>query len=174
MPHIRTTLIRSAGAALLAASCAGGAWAAPGLAAGPADAPPPPPADADDGPGFGPGPRPGHRMGGPGLPFLRGIELSEAQEDRLFAIRHAQAPQLREQEKAERKAAEALHAMKESGQYDEAKASAAARALGQAIAARELLRARTAGQVLALLTPQQKEALQRERDGERGPRGPGR
>lgn len=166
MRCIQTT----AAAALLAAACTA-AWAAPV----PADAPPPS-AEAGGGSGFGsgPGPRPGHRMGGPGFPFLGGIALSEAQEDRLFAIMHAQAPQLREQEKAERKAAQALRAMKESGQYDEAQASAQARALGQAIAAQEVLRARTASQVMALLTPQQKEALQHERDDEGGPRGPRR
>ena len=101
-------------------------------------------------------------MGGPGLPFLRGIELSEAQEDRLFAILHAGAPQLREQEKAERKALEALDAMRESGRVDDAKAAAQARALGQAVAAQELLHVRTAAQVMALLTPQQKATLERD------------
>ena len=111
----------------------------------------------------GPGPRRGGPMGGPGFSFLRGIELSEAQQDRLFAILHAQAPQLREQAKAEDKAHEALRAMMEGERFDEAKAAAQARALGQAIAARELLRVRTAGQVRALLTPQQREQLDRAR-----------
>lgn len=173
------TLIRSTGATLAAAFAAaafsGSALAAP-------DAPPPrgPAADhaadhAGDGldaggPGFdrgpgprGPGPHRGPQMGGPGLPFLRGIALSEAQEDRLFAILHAQAPQLREQEKIERKALDALDAMRASGRVDDAQAAAQARALGQAIAAQELLRVRTAAQVMALLTPQQKEAIERGR-----------
>jgi len=102
-------------------------------------------------------------MGGPGLPFLRGIALSEAQEDRLFAILHAQAPQLREQEKLEIKALDALDAMRASGRVDDAQATAQARALGQAVAAQELLHVRTAAQVMALLTPQQKEAIKRRR-----------
>jgi len=170
------TLIRLTAAALAAAfaaaTFAGSALAAP-------DAPPPgaPAADhagaesgAAGGPDFdrGPGPRgprphPGPHMGGPGLPFLRGIDLSEAQGDRLFAILHAQAPQLREQEKLEIKALDALDAMRASGRVDDVQAVAQARALGQAVAAQELLHVRTAAQVMALLTPQQKEAIERRR-----------
>lgn len=165
-------LTRITAAALFAAALAGAVSAAP--AAAPAameEQAAPAAADADGGPGPDrPGPRFGRHMGGPGLHFLRGIELSEAQQDRVFAIMHAQAPQLREQEKAERKANEALRAMMDAGQYDEAKAAAQTRALGQAIAAQELLRVRAAAQVMALLTPQQKEELARERGGERGPR----
>lgn len=160
------SILRTAAAVFAATAFASAALAAPA-----ADAPPPgapAAADFDPGPDFdrgpGPGPRgPGPRMGGPGLHFLHGIALSEAQEDRLFAIMHAQAPQLREQEKAERKALEALDAMRESGRVDDAKAAAQAKALGQAIAAQELLRVRTAAQVMALLTQQQKEAVERRR-----------
>jgi len=128
--------------------------------------------DAGHGPDAGPGPGerrgpgghgPRHGMGGPGLPFLRGIDLSEAQEDRLFAILHAQAPQLREQDKIEDKAHKALRAMADSGDYNEARAAAHTKALGQAIAARELLRIRTAGQVMALLTPEQRALLKQDR-----------
>ena len=147
----------------LAAAFAGPVLAAPGA----------PPPDAlivaghDDGPDVERGPAPrggphgGPHMGGPGLPFLRGIDLSEAQEDRLFAILHAQAPQLREQEKIERKALDALDWMRENGRVDDARAAAQARALGQAIAAQELLRVRTAAQVMALLTPQQEDEFAR-------------
>lgn len=150
--------IRIGAAALVAATLAGPLHAAPGFDE--TMAAPPAPADSD-----GPG---------PGLPFLCGIALSEAQQDRLFAIMHAQAPQQREQDKAERKAMEALRAMMEAGQYDEARASAQSKALGQAIAARELLRVRTAARVMALLTPQQKEALAREPEREHGPGAPRR
>jgi Spy/CpxP family protein refolding chaperone len=136
--------------------------------------------DANHGPDAGPGPGerrgpgghgPRHGLKGPGLPFLRGIDLSEAQEDRLFAILHAEVPQLREQDKIEDKAHEALRAMAESGDYNEAKAAAHTKALGQAIAARELLRVRTAGQVMALLTPEQRAQLKQER-APRAPRAP--
>jgi protein CpxP len=153
--------------------------AAPGAFAEPMPVPPPPgehmagpDGGGDRAPDAGPGPGerrgpgghgPHGGRGGPGLPFLRGIDLSEAQQDRLFAILHAEAPQLREQDKAERKAHEALRAMAEAGDFNEAKASAQTKALGQAIAARELLRVRTAGQVMALLTPEQRARLKQER-----------
>jgi protein CpxP len=168
-------LFRIPAAFLVAATVAA---AAPAFA-DPAPAAPPhgertagPGADADHGPDAGPGPgerrgpgghAPRHGMGGPGLPFLRGLDLSEAQEDRLFAILHAQAPQLREQDKIEDKAHEALRAMLDAGDYNEARAAAHTKALGQAIAARELLRVRTAGQVMALLTPEQRARIKQER-----------
>lgn len=173
--------IRITAAALFAATLAGAASAAstgaPAAPAAMAEQAAPAAADGEGSPDAGPGrpgPRFGPHMAGPGLHFLRGIELSEAQQDRVFAIMHAQAPQLREQEKAERKAHEALRAMMDAGRYDEAKAAAQTRALGQAVATRELLRVRAAAQVMALLTPQQKEELARERGGERGPRAPRR
>jgi len=150
--------------------------AAPAAFANPQSAPPSgerldgPGGDMERGPDAGPGP--GERRGpggppsrhGPGLPFLRGIELSEAQQDRLFAILHAEAPQLREQDKREHKAHEALRAMFEAGEFDEARAAVHTKALGQAIAARELLRVRTAGQAMALLSPEQRAQLKRERE----------
>lgn len=128
--------------------------------------------DAGAGPGErrGPGGHPSHPGGGvPGLPFLRGLNLSEAQQDRLFAILHAEAPQLREQDKIEDKAHAALRAMADTGEVDEARASRHAAALGQAVAARALLRLRTAGQVMALLTPEQRARIGR--DDPRAPRG---
>lgn len=101
-----------------------------------------------------------HGPGGFGLfGRLHRLQLSEAQEDKLFALTHAAAPRQRNQEKAERKAHEALLALGASPQFDEARANAAARALGQAIAEGALLRARLESQVLALLTPEQREQL---------------
>lgn len=109
---------------------------------------------------FGPGPH-------AGPPFLRGLDLSEAQQDRVFAILHAQAPKRRELEKAERKAGQALRELARAPQLDEARASASAQALGQAIADQELLRLQTGAQLKALLTPEQRAQLDR-------PRGEGR
>ncbi|WP_229467228.1 Spy/CpxP family protein refolding chaperone [Massilia sp. Mn16-1_5] len=155
-----------------ACACAPAAFAEPQPPAPPGEDMAVPGSDGERGPDTGPGP--GDRRGpgglhhgrgpGPGLPFLRGIALSDAQQDRLFAILHAEAPQLREQDKIERKAHEALRSMFEAGDFSEAKAAAHTRALGQAIAARELLRVRTAGQVMALLTPEQRARLKQERE----------
>ena len=148
------------------------------------------PADGSAGPGErGPGDGPPHHgfgpsgpgAPGPEMPFfggpfgpgplghLRHLDLSEAQQDKLFAIMHAAAPQQRAQMKAERKAQDALRALGSSPQFDEARANAAARDLGQAIAAGAVLRARIESQVLALLTPAQREQMQSHRP----PRAPG-
>lgn len=124
------------------------------------------------GPGFGHGGGPGFgREGGrefgsgfgPGFGHHGGLRLTEAQQDKLFAIRHAAAPQHREQEKAVRRAHEALRALGDAAQFDEARANAAARELGQAIAAQALLQARVHAQVLAVLTPEQREQMRKRR-----------
>jgi Spy/CpxP family protein refolding chaperone len=147
----------SMAAALLAACCAST------YAASQAETPPP---DGAQSAGHGQqGRGPGNGFGH--MPFAGRLrlreELSEAQRDKLFAIRHAAAPQRREQEKAIRHAHEALRALGEAGQFDEARAGAAARELGQAIAAEELLGARLHAQMLAVLTPEQREQLRQRR-----------
>lgn len=96
-----------------------------------------------------------HRHG-PAPMFLHGVVLDEAQQDKVFAIVHAQQPQLREQAKAARQAHEALRAMATSGQFDDAKASALAQAAAKAMAATALQQARTDAQIYALLTPEQR------------------
>jgi len=165
------TMRKSMAAALLAACCANT------FAAGQAEAPP---ADgdhaADQGPRGGPGGRgpedgprhgPGFEGRGPGGPgfghHFGHLKLSEAQQDKLFAIEHAAAPQRRQQEKAIRHAHEALRALRDAAQFDEARAGAASRDLGHAIAAETLLEARLHAQVLAVLTPEQREQLRQRR-----------
>jgi Spy/CpxP family protein refolding chaperone len=157
----------SAAAALLAA-CIATTAVAPAFAAGE----PALEADHDRGPGghgpegFGFG---GHGPGAPGpdMPFgrmpLHGLKLSEAQQDKLFAIMHAQAPERREHEKAIRKAHEALRELGRADKFDDAKAAALARDLGQAVAAEALLHAHTEAQALAVLTPEQRDQLRQRR-----------
>jgi protein CpxP len=121
------------------------------ISAEPDNAPPPGRTMQDEGPG------PMHHRGhgrGPMLP--PGVHLDEAQQDKVFAIVHAQEPRMREQEKAARHAHEALRAMATSGQFDDARASALAQAGAQAMAAMALQRARTDAQINALLTPEQR------------------
>jgi Spy/CpxP family protein refolding chaperone len=94
---------------------------------------------------------------------LHRLNLSEAQQDKLFNIRHAAQPQQREHMKAIRKAHEALAELARADRFDDARATAVSRELGQAIAAEALLRARTEAQALAVLTPEQREQLRRHR-----------
>jgi protein CpxP len=105
--------------------------------------------------GQGPGPM-SHRGEGRRPMQLHGLHLDEAQQDKVFAIVHAQEPRMREQEKAARRAHEALRAMATSGQFDDARASALAQAGAQAMAAMALQQARTDAQITALLTPEQR------------------
>ncbi|MEG2961943.1 MAG: periplasmic heavy metal sensor [Janthinobacterium sp.] len=125
-------------------------------------------------PGFGHGP--GHGAGGPGAPglppFLHGIELSEAQQDKVFAATYAQAPLLREQEKIAFKAHAQLRELAGSSAYDDAKASALASTAAQAMAQISLLHARLDQQLLAVLTPEQRKQAQQRRDSRPGPHRP--
>ncbi len=109
----------------------------------------------------------------PGLPpFLHGIELSEAQQDKVFAATYAQAPLLREQEKIAFKAHAQLRELAGSSAYDDAKAGALANTAAQAMAKISLLHARLEQQLLAVLTPEQRKQAQQRRDGRPGPRRP--
>jgi Spy/CpxP family protein refolding chaperone len=94
---------------------------------------------------------------GHSLSFLHGVVLTEAQQDRVFAIMHAAEPQRRELAKSVRKAHEALSALAGSGKFDDGKAAALAQSAGQAMAAMVLARARLEAQVMALLTPEQRQ-----------------
>ncbi|WP_343733212.1 periplasmic heavy metal sensor [Duganella sp.] len=109
----------------------------------------------DRGPGFAHGAGPGFGPGRP--PFLRGVELSEAQEDQVFAILHAEAPYLREQFKAAGKAREALRALAAADKYDDAKAASLAREAATAEANIALQHVRTQQKLLAVLTPEQRK-----------------
>ena len=116
---------------------------------------------------FGPPP------GGPGLPppILHGLDLTEAQQDKVFTILHAQAPYVREQDKALRKARDTLHALASSAQYDDAKAASAAQAAAQAVSNLELSRVRTEQKLLAVLTAEQRKQVE-QRAAAMPPRGP--
>lgn len=112
-----------------------------------------------DGPGFGPG-QP---------PFFHGLDLSEEQQDKIFAILHAGAPYLREQSKAAARAREALRALAGGDKYDDAKAAELARGVAAAEANIVLQHARTQQKLLAVLTPEQ-----RKKQAEEKPRHPQR
>lgn len=164
-------------AAALLAAC----FATSAFAAGASEAPPAADqgAPGDHGPGdHGPGDRgpggPGGPQGfgghgpgmpGPDMPFegLHRLDLSEAQQDKLFAIRHAAEPEQREHMKAIRKAHEALAELGRADRFDDARATALSRDLGQAIAAEALLHARVEAQSLAVLTPEQREQMRKHR-----------
>ncbi len=100
-------------------------------------------------------------------PYLIGVRLSEDQEDKVFGILHAAAPEMREHSKAVRKAREALRELGQSAGYDAGKAASLAQALGSAEGQLALLRARTDREIFLLLTPEQRtRAAEGPRDAE--------
>ncbi|WP_229487574.1 Spy/CpxP family protein refolding chaperone [Pseudoduganella lutea] len=128
-----------------------------------------------EGAGFGPG---------PGFdnvpPYLRGIDLSEAQRDKIFAIVHGQVPYLREQAKAREKADRALFALHGAAKFDDAAAVKLAQAAAQADANVTLSHLRTEQKVLGVLTAEQRKSLDERKtvrsprqDGDREPGHPG-
>ncbi|ATQ77394.1 hypothetical protein CR152_25005 [Massilia violaceinigra] len=89
--------------------------------------------------------------------FGQGVELTDAQEDKVFAILHAQKPKRREHARTLHDSQDALRALGNAEQFDDAKASSLAQAAGKALAALALLDARTDAQVRAVLTPEQRK-----------------
>jgi protein CpxP len=127
------------------------------LARGPGPADPMPP-------GHGGGaPWPQHGFAGPEeamLPMLRGLALTEAQRDKVFAILHAQAPLLREKFRVARGAQEELLALTTSMQYDKARARSLADAGARALAEVSVLRADAEHEIYLALTDVQREQLE--------------
>lgn len=111
--------------------------------------------------GRGPGPMGPHGMGPHhgGAFFLRGLNLTEAQRDKIFAIEYAQMPEAREQRKAVEHAHRDLRAMVVSGQYDEARVRALTDALGRAVAREAQLRAQAGAKIMQVLTPEQRKLV---------------
>jgi Spy/CpxP family protein refolding chaperone len=111
----------------------------------------------------------GHGMhdGGP-RQWLRGLDLSEAQRDQVFKIFHDQAPAIREQANAARRAGQELRQAALSGGFDRARARQLADVQAKALSEMALLRADTMSRVVALLTPEQRQKLQQRSERRRG------
>lgn len=151
----RLSLLRALPLCLALVAIGGQAHAAPGGEPCALEAPAGGPGH-HGGPG-GPAGLPGDQP--PPPPFLRGIDLTEAQKDKVFQILHAQAPVLRDKVLAARKAHEELRALSLSAAYDEGKLKAladkAVKAQGEVV----LLIARGEHDVYVLLTPEQQKRV---------------
>ncbi|UCV22683.1 Spy/CpxP family protein refolding chaperone [Ferribacterium limneticum] len=118
---------------------------------------------------------PGHHMMGGNMmpPHLRALNLTEAQQDKVFEIMHAQAPVMRDKAKALRKAETDLRALTSAPDYSEAKARALADEAAKAMSEMTLARAKADRQVFEVLTPEQRKQSAETKPTERGPRGRG-
>lgn len=102
---------------------------------------------------------PGH-SGEPGLPpHLQQLDLSEAQQDKIFALGHEQIPLVREQLKVADKAREALHQLAPVQPFDKARAQSLAQTQSDAMAKVAVMHAEMEAAVRSLLTPEQLEKL---------------
>lgn len=116
--------------------------------------------EGDCGPGRPPmAGMPPHGMPGAMPPFLRALDLSEAQQDKVFAVMHAQAAQSYERMKLLHKAEADLRNLARAADYSEAAARSLADKLARAQADAILERVRSERQILEILTPEQREKL---------------
>lgn len=95
-----------------------------------------------------------------GASFVRGLDLTEEQRDKLFEIRHASAPKMRDIRKALVKAQRELRNLATAQTFDQAAAQKQADALAQAHSQLALLRAQNTNAMLAVLTPEQRQKME--------------
>ena len=97
--------------------------------------------------------------GGKMSPYLRQLDLSEAQRDRVFEIMHGQAPAMREKVKAVRSAEESLRKLVVSTEYTEPKVRELSDGAARATADLTLARAKVEHQIYEMLTVEQRSQL---------------
>jgi len=91
---------------------------------------------------------------------MRNLNLSEAQRDQLFALKHAQAPQMREKAKLARSAQQELRALAQAETFDAERAKALADTSAQARSEMMQLRAQNQHAMMQILTPEQRQKWQ--------------
>ncbi len=92
-------------------------------------------------------------------PHLQQLDLSEAQQDKIFALGHEQIPLVREQMKVADKAREAMHQLALVQPFDKARAQSLAQTQADAMAKVAVMHAEMEAAVRSLLTPEQLEKL---------------
>lgn len=93
-------------------------------------------------------------------PFLRGLKLTEEQNDKIYELVHAQGPNLRNKGKEIHKAHLALHNLVLSDQYNEAKAKELTENNARLIAEMMQMVAANHNKIYQLLTPEQRKKLE--------------
>lgn len=99
-------------------------------------------------------------MGFPHKPFfLKGIELTAEQEDKIFELTHAEAPKLRARMKAQQDLRQDLIIMIQTNNFDENKARKIADKLAKIESENTLAKAHIDNSLMNLLTPEQREKV---------------
>lgn len=105
----------------------------------------------------------GHFGGDESGPLLRGLDLSEAQRDQIFKLRHAREPSQREQMKQLRASRDALQTLARSENFDAGQARTLADSHAKAVADLALAHAAFEAKLRALLTPEQRKTIDERR-----------
>lgn len=90
-------------------------------------------------------------------PYLRGLDLTSAQEDQLFNLNYAQVPAMRDRHKQHQQLMAELRATAQAEKFDDAKAQQLADKAAKLEREQVLARARHDAKVFALLTPEQRK-----------------
>ena len=90
-------------------------------------------------------------------PYLRGLDLTSAQEDQLFNLNYAQMPAMRDQHKQHQQVMEELRTTAQAEKFDDTKAQQLADKVAKLERDKVLARARHEAKVFALLTPEQRK-----------------
>ncbi len=90
-------------------------------------------------------------------PFLRDLDLTKSQQDKIFELLHNQEPGMRERHKAVRKATEELNRLVTSDHYKPSELRTLADKLARELADTFVQHAATEVKILALLTAEQRK-----------------
>lgn len=91
--------------------------------------------------------------------FLYGIDLTEAQQDKIFELQHAQTPAFRQKHKELLSMMKELHAIESAEKLDEKQAKKLTTSIGNTIAETALMRVETNMKIRSVLTDQQRKEL---------------
>ena len=109
-----------------------------------------------------------HGGGGDEMRGLQALNLSEAQRDQIFKIRHDQAPAFRDQMKKVRASREELQKLARADKFDQTAVRRAADTQAKALSDIAVVRVQAASQVRQVLTPEQRTKLDQMREQRRG------
>ena len=104
-------------------------------------------------------------------PHFRALNLTQDQQDKVFAIMHEQAPAKYAQHKQQRETMEALRTLAQADTFDEAKAQQLTDQLGKLEKEKALSRIKTEAKINAVLTPEQRQKAREFKSSHRGGRG---
>ncbi|MDD2885545.1 MAG: Spy/CpxP family protein refolding chaperone [Dechloromonas sp.] len=101
-------------------------------------------------------------MMGDGMPLmhqLRRLDLSEAQQDKVFEVMHQRMPEMRTQMRELQKNEQALRDLRQAPDFNEAQARTLIDQISRQRADMEMSRLQSERRVLDLLTPEQRQTL---------------